>query len=104
MFGSTLVSVLMLGNKLQSVIASSIRNRPQAVQLQAVQVNQIKHTLNRRTEAKQLLALLTKDPTTYEMIPQQRNRSYSVVDLLHGAAFAVADVDNATESELESSC
>ena len=36
------------------------------------------------------------------MIPQQRNRRYSVVELLHSAASAVADVGNATESQ--SSC
>jgi hypothetical protein len=64
-----------------------------------VQVNQIRQTLNRRTEAEQLLALLTTNPAMYEMLPQQHNRRYSVVELLHGAASAVADVDNATESE-----
>ncbi len=39
----------------------------------------------------------------YEMLPQQHNRKYSVVELLHGAASAdtaVADVDNSTESAL----
>ena len=67
-----------------------------------MQVNQIRQTLNRRTEAEQLLALLTTNPAMYEMLPQQHNRRYSVVELLHGAASAVADVDNATASE--SSC
>ncbi len=67
-----------------------------------MQVNHIKQTLNRRTEAEELLALLATNPAMHEMLPQQRSRTYSVVELLHGAASAVAGVGNAKESE--SSC
>jgi hypothetical protein len=67
-----------------------------------VQVNQIRQTLNRQTELQQLLALLTTNPAMYEMLPQQHNRRFSVVELLHDSASAVADVGNATESQ--SSC
>jgi hypothetical protein len=63
-----------------------------------VQVNHIRQALNRRTEAEQMLVLLAEHPS---MMPQ-RGRKYSIIDMLHGAAVATADINSNMESQ--SSC
>ena len=128
MFGSTLMSVLMLGNKLQAVPGSSLWhlchlpwNLLRAFHSQKrilfaekhsfkplVQVNYIRLSLARRAEAERMLKLLTTHPSAYDMIPKQQ--IYSILDVFQHAASDLAALKvrqtrrRAANVESESSC